>query len=63
MGKIIGLTFMEATAHAPEAPAAPASTTMYTCDHCMKEYKTEEGLQKHIKEKHPEADIETVPAD
>ena len=42
MAKIVGLTF---------APAAPA---VYSCPHCGKEYKTEDGLAKHIAEKHPE---------
>ena len=44
MAKIVGLTF---------APAAP---DVYTCPHCGKEYKTEDGLTKHIAEKHSEAD-------
>lgn len=41
MGKIVGLTFDEATAH--------------VCPHCGKAYKTPDGLANHIKDKHPEA--------
>ncbi len=42
MGKIVGLTFEEEAAKLP-------------CPHCGKEYKTEEAMAKHIKDKHPEA--------
>ena len=48
MGKIIGLIFKEA---APEQGAAP---DVFPCPVCGKEYKTEDGLEKHIKEKHPD---------
>lgn len=44
MAKIVGLTFKE--------PVAP---DVYTCPHCGKEYKTEDGLANHIKEKHSES--------
>lgn len=43
MAKIVGLTFPK--------PADPPK--LYTCPHCGKEYKTEDGLANHIKEKHP----------
>lgn len=43
MATIVGLTFKE--------PIAPE---VYTCPHCGKEYKTEDGLAKHIQEKHPD---------
>ena len=42
MARIIGLTFDES--------AAPV---VFTCLHCGKEYKTEDGLTNHIKDKHP----------
>ena len=45
MAKIVGLTF------------APATPVVYSCPHCGKEYKTEDGLAKHIAEKHPEAGV------
>ena len=46
--KTVGLTF---TGSAPsEEPAAEK----FTCPHCGKEYKTAEGLEKHIKDKHSE---------
>lgn len=41
MGKIVGLVFGEAIAKV-------------ACPHCGKEYKTEEALAKHIKDKHPD---------
>ena len=41
MGKIIGLTF-------------ESETNTFPCPYCPKEYKTEEGLAKHMAEKHPE---------
>lgn len=41
MGKIVGLTF----------DVAPA----LVCPHCGKAYKTPDALDKHIKDKHPEA--------
>ena len=44
MGTIVGLTF-DVPESAPE---------VYTCPICGKEYKTEEGLDKHIQDKHPE---------
>ena len=34
--------------------ALQTNETMYTCPICGKEYKTEEGLTKHIAEKHPD---------
>ena len=43
MATIVGLTFKE--------PTAPED---YTCPHCGKGYKTEDGLAKHIREKHPD---------
>ena len=48
MGKIIGLTFKDEAA--PEKAATP---DVFTCPFCGKEYKTEDGLANHIKEKHP----------
>lgn len=48
MAKIVGLTFNE--------PAAP---DMYKCPYCGKEYKTEDGLAKHIKEKHSDDAAQT----
>lgn len=44
MAKIVGLIFPK--------PADPPE--LYKCPHCGKEYKTEDGLANHIKEKHPE---------
>lgn len=41
MGKIVGLVFEEAAAK-------------LACPHCGKEYKAEEALAKHIKDKHPD---------
>lgn len=40
MGKVIGLTIKE--------------DLKFVCPMCGKEYKTEDGLNKHIKEKHNE---------
>lgn len=49
MARVVGLVFPE------EDPIEePASGEKYTCPICGKEYKTEEGLQKHIADKHPE---------
>lgn len=49
MARIVGLVFQEA------APVKEtASEEKYTCPICGKEYKTEDGLQKHIADKHPE---------
>lgn len=39
MGKIVGLTFDEAS--------------VYPCPHCGKEYNTPEAMAKHIQDKHP----------
>lgn len=44
MGKIIGLIF--------KSPVP--DTEKYICPVCGKEYKTEEGLQRHMQDKHPE---------
>lgn len=41
MGKIVGLVLKEDAAK-------------LACPHCGKEYKTEDALAKHIKDKHPE---------
>ena len=35
----------------PEEPA-------YICPHCGKNYKSEAALEKHIKDKHPDAEAE-----
>ena len=51
MARIVGLVFPEA---APIEESA--SGEKYTCPVCGKEYKTEEGLEKHIKDKHPEGE-------
>ena len=56
MARIVGLVFPEA---APVEESA--SGEKYTCPHCGKEYKTAEGLEKHIKEKHPDEEG-TAPA-
>lgn len=45
MGKIVGLTFKS---------TVPDDEAKFICPHCGKEYKTEEGLNKHIAEKHLE---------
>lgn len=51
MAKIVGLTFTEA------APAVePSSGDKFICPHCGKEYKTEDGLKKHIQDKHTDVD-------
>lgn len=42
MGTIIGLVF--------DAPDEE-----HICPHCGKKYKSQENLDKHIKDKHPEA--------
>ena len=42
MGKIVGLVFED--------------EPVYTCPHCGKVYKTEESLEKHLKDKHTEPD-------
>lgn len=46
MAKTVGLTF----------PAAKADEKgeKYTCPICGKEYKTQENLDKHIADKHPD---------
>lgn len=41
MGKIVGLVFRE-------------EIKKFACPHCEKEYTTEEGLARHMKDKHPE---------
>lgn len=41
MGRIIGITY-------------PKPVEMFVCPSCNKEYKTQEGLDKHIADKHPE---------
>ena len=54
MAKIVGLTFAEA------APIVePSSGDKFICPHCGKEYKTEDGLDRHIREKHPESEGDT----
>lgn len=45
MATIVGLTFKS---------AVPDDEAKFICPHCGKEYKTEEGLNKHIAEKHPD---------
>ena len=50
MPTIIGLTFPG------EAPNAEPAAEKPTCPHCGKEYKTAEGLEKHIKDKHHEGE-------
>lgn len=42
MGNIIGLTF-------------PAPAEKFVCPHCGKVYQRADTLEKHIKEKHPDA--------
>ena len=42
MGKIIGITYEK------------EQDELFACPVCGKEYKTQEGLDKHIAEKHPE---------
>lgn len=42
MGRIVGLII--------KTPAAP---TTFTCPECGKEYKTVEGLNKHVEKEHP----------
>lgn len=44
MATIVGLIFPKPT-DPPE---------LHTCPICGKEYKTEDGLSNHIKDKHPE---------
>lgn len=41
MGKIVGLVFEE--------------KVKVACPHCGREYTTEEGLARHIAEKHPDS--------
>ena len=47
MGTIIGLVFNTTEDNHNEE---------YICPHCGKKYKSQENLDKHIKDKHPEAD-------
>lgn len=47
MGKIVGLVFED--------------EPVYTCPHCGKVYKTEEALEKHLKDKHTEPDGTSAP--
>ena len=51
MARIVGLVFPEAV-----PIEEPESAEKFTCPHCGKEYKTAEGLEKHIKDKHPEGE-------
>lgn len=46
MGTIIGLVF-----DTPE----DTHNEEHVCPHCGKKYKNQENLDKHIKDKHPEA--------
>lgn len=46
MGKIVGLTFPEM--------AGTGAVERLVCPHCGKEYKSQEALTKHIKDKHSE---------
>lgn len=48
MAKIVGLIFPG------EAPSEEPAAEKFVCQHCGKEYKTQEGLDKHIKDKHSE---------
>ena len=50
MSKIVGLTFTGS------APSEGPTAEKFTCPHCGKEYKTAEGLEKHIKDKHHEGE-------
>lgn len=45
MGRIVGRTFPQ--------PAQPAGTE-FVCAICGKVYKTQEGLEKHMKKEHPD---------
>jgi len=49
MGKIIGLIFEQET-----SPKKADNPDVFKCPVCGKEYKTEEGLERHIQDKHPE---------
>lgn len=49
MATIIGLTF--------DKPAP----TGYICPHCGKEYKTGDGMERHVRKEHPEATTEATP--
>ena len=51
MARIVGLVFPEAV-----PIEEPESAEKFICPHCSKEYKTAEGLEKHIKDKHPEGE-------
>lgn len=50
MAKIVGLIFPGV------APSEEPAAEKFVCPHCGKEYKTEDGLEKHIKDKHPEGE-------
>ena len=50
MAKIVGLTFT------CSAPSEEPTAEKFTCPRCGKEYKTAEGLEKHIEDKHPEGE-------
>lgn len=43
MGKIVGLVFKS---------VVPDNEVKYTCPICGKEYKTQDGLDKHIAKEH-----------
>lgn len=43
--RTVGLTFSD-------------KPSVFICPHCDREYKTEEGLENHIKDKHPEEEEE-----
>ena len=56
MARVVGLVFPEAV-----PIEEPESAEKFICPHCGKEYKTAEGLEKHIKDKHPDEEG-TTPA-
>lgn len=53
MGRIVGLVFP-----AEAGEAATREVEEYACPVCGRKYKSQASLDKHIKDKHPEAEAQ-----